>query len=966
MEAAAAAFLGKSAFDYNRENFFYDRELRLKKEFRQLGFRVIQSQLWRQDIRDIISLVELKAKKYLLVNVLMLGFTVSLWVQGTLPDTTPDWLMLGNQVAIGGAFTFLLLTVWLAMHASISAQGFQARLLTQLVRFPIPTWEELEACRSYGSSFEKVEARQMFRVPFAMGRQENLVPEQDPPQAGMSSADLPASGGNVPGSPASGVEAEVPSDPWGLESRGDQTYELGCPYNKDCADLRHIRLVRQAQQFWLSYDAFARISMSIGVNQLMLAMSYYILGYVLVQASAPWPAFAGVVALVGLAQIIAVLDMSIGKTQQFIITVLVVSGPSFACVACYHWNTQFQFGPAAMLVCSFLAPAAFLSHGALVLFLSYSCRLKETIGGGLLPTSFKKVLYLDVFGWTSRKTYDEQSGFVQPFHMPAQEPAAVGRTASKVLESIAGRLRSGSDEDPMKADLESNQESTDINHYALDYMEPPRKGRDLLTGGSEGGSDDEAEVAVPLPSGTTTKQCVGNPALQAVSYDAGTGQSFPMGVRNFAPPSAHQDLRYMPGAPHQWEPVSLLNRPKEFFDSASFYPEVGTAKQMKANQERDARDPIVSGHDHELPGTVPWRVFMFATVLLGTVWILAAIYQFLCANAWMKNFTMMRIDTRNPVWNPYYLNATGRHNISTSLLQWSGFQGGAAEQLDMSVPFSHIVPKGFSCDATGQHFAITDGISTFVGEAAPRRTLRRPGLRRSNHAVSVEFREVTRCASLLGEALQDTAIACGGHGKANSEACEVLLLHHRGKRVASCPVANDVLVASQGNVAAISQRWLRNNKDAEKTAWLLLDSDCVRDSKTSSGLDCASVGTTHGRVAHLQHSQSHESSAPVGALFPDIVMPDGKVDRTRGRHTEAQSPGMVRSFNSRYLGVLQRDHNSIRVLDASKDLAEVGTLKLPSEANADAFCAGGGHVYMLSRGSAAQMWRVPLPEALAS
>merc|ERR1719408_881114 len=153
-----------------------------------MGFRVAQADLWRQDIRDIISLVEMKTKKYLLVNVLMLGFTISLWVQGTLPETTPDWLMLGNQVAIGGAFCFMVLTVWLAMHASITAQAFQARLLTQMVRLPIPTWEELESARTYGSSFEKVEARQMFRVPFAMGYQENLVGAAQPHEAAPASA----------------------------------------------------------------------------------------------------------------------------------------------------------------------------------------------------------------------------------------------------------------------------------------------------------------------------------------------------------------------------------------------------------------------------------------------------------------------------------------------------------------------------------------------------------------------------------------------------------------------------------------------------------------------------------------------------------------------------------------------------------------------------------------------------------
>ena len=37
----------------------------------------------------------------------------------------------------------------------------------------------------------------------------------------------------------------------------------------------------QAAVYWQTYDAFARVSMSVGINQLMLGMSYYILG--------PWP-----------------------------------------------------------------------------------------------------------------------------------------------------------------------------------------------------------------------------------------------------------------------------------------------------------------------------------------------------------------------------------------------------------------------------------------------------------------------------------------------------------------------------------------------------------------------------------------------------------------------------------------------------------------------------------------------------
>lgn len=37
-----------------------------------------------------------------------------------------------------GAFLYFLLSIWLAMHASIAAHSFGVRLLTQFVRLPVP------------------------------------------------------------------------------------------------------------------------------------------------------------------------------------------------------------------------------------------------------------------------------------------------------------------------------------------------------------------------------------------------------------------------------------------------------------------------------------------------------------------------------------------------------------------------------------------------------------------------------------------------------------------------------------------------------------------------------------------------------------------------------------------------------------------------------------------------------------
>ena len=146
---------------------------------------------------------------YLLVNVLLLGITVALWCQGKLPHTTPAarlhvawaaglrwrlmvrtevWLMTGNALAMAGAFSFILLSIWMAMclgqifedaieftsfgfsfpasllilsvldvrHAAVSAQSFEARFANADGAFADPFlagrgwWELPRVCCGIG------------------------------------------------------------------------------------------------------------------------------------------------------------------------------------------------------------------------------------------------------------------------------------------------------------------------------------------------------------------------------------------------------------------------------------------------------------------------------------------------------------------------------------------------------------------------------------------------------------------------------------------------------------------------------------------------------------------------------------------------------------------------------------------------------------------------------------------------
>merc|ERR1719326_2636978 len=100
---------------------------------------------------------------------------------------------------------------------------------------------------------------------------------------------------------AGGNAGAFSADPWGLERPGDAIYELDGSAMTDPKQLRHIQLVRKAMQYWQSYDAFSRVSMSIGTNQLVTALSYYILGYVLISNHAIVAALLAVVLFMAIA-----------------------------------------------------------------------------------------------------------------------------------------------------------------------------------------------------------------------------------------------------------------------------------------------------------------------------------------------------------------------------------------------------------------------------------------------------------------------------------------------------------------------------------------------------------------------------------------------------------------------------------------------------------------------------------------
>mmetsp|Transcript_107318 Transcript_107318/g.256263 ORF Transcript_107318/g.256263 Transcript_107318/m.256263 type:complete len:1086 (+) Transcript_107318:103-3360(+) len=392
--AVAGAAAGVQAlFDYNQKNFKYDREMRQKTEFKTREWRNAQCDLWRDDIREIIGLTERKMDSYLVVGTLQLGMTVVLFCEGRLEPGTPPWLLHMYMMTIGGSFMYLLMAVWLAMHASIVAQCSEVRLLTQFVRRPVPTWEELQDMRTFAQTYEHLDAGQVMRVPFT-GRAK-------PDSRGEASTNFGAPFGSAKPSPTVGAlpsskAAERAIDPWSKEAHAEDRQGLYELQRIPIERRRHIYLARRAAAQYQAFDAFTRTALSCGTHQMLGAVAYYCIGYCSIQDGAPWPAFCVSAVMVSASVAIATLDFSMTRREQVLARVLLVTGPMLAATMAWACACQLPFANFLVYVAF---PLATLSHTCWLLFSLRALDVQKQQNGTYLPMKFRAVLYLDVFGW---------------------------------------------------------------------------------------------------------------------------------------------------------------------------------------------------------------------------------------------------------------------------------------------------------------------------------------------------------------------------------------------------------------------------------------------------------------------------------------------------------------------------------------------------------------------------------------
>jgi len=383
----------KELFAYNRDYYAFDQKQRLDREMLRLEMQVKRFNLFREDIRDLVDLTTSKMEMYHMVGALCLEFCVSIYTEGAeiaWIAPAPPFLKACWAMSLASAFCYIVLAVWLSMHASVSAHSFGVRLLTRFVRLPIPGSQQVNALNARLTDFEQQGINNALRVPF-------IGQAQKWQQRRVEDPNDNSEGGNMDHDtrfkPAVKVDHELRAqDLLGQGEVGINDHDL-----TDAATRlpgHHVQLFRRLQAKWQCYDTYARVCMSLGAYQLLAGISYYLLIATMTHYHSYTCGYAVVTIFVVAELVLGLLD--IGRKMMFTIIALQLFGsiPIYLAAYCLsstiflnleeHHQYPYPASPAIFILTA-------LWHEGLLHF------AWPSNDGMSLPRRFRTVLFIDVF-----------------------------------------------------------------------------------------------------------------------------------------------------------------------------------------------------------------------------------------------------------------------------------------------------------------------------------------------------------------------------------------------------------------------------------------------------------------------------------------------------------------------------------------------------------------------------------------
>ncbi|EER15012.1 hypothetical protein Pmar_PMAR023335 [Perkinsus marinus ATCC 50983] len=382
--AEAVSDGGVEWFSYNREVYNFNRTMRQKNLYQHQKQRVMAVVLYREDLRDLFGLTIGKMDCYMLVSTLLVGFCTEMFYKGRTPLLAPNWLFWPWSITLGAAFFYFFLSIWLALHASISAQTYSVRSLTQWLRLPVASSMEISEGSARLEDFEGSGVGGWFRVPVVTeyARESNL---------------------KIPG--LEHKEAKGKNEIRDLTTEWD-TFK------------QHFALFNQLHRKWQGHEAYARVCMCMGTLQFLYALAYFALLYWGYFWENPLAAYV-IVTLCSVAALLnAKMNLTVNFTEFCIMAFLTAVPPFLYCAAVlceYEWGNSFnvelpQVNERPALIFALSAHIMGLLYEMFFVYLTVADK-------NGLPVKFSTVWCIDVLGFGLET--------IKEVHEPVAEPKII-------------------------------------------------------------------------------------------------------------------------------------------------------------------------------------------------------------------------------------------------------------------------------------------------------------------------------------------------------------------------------------------------------------------------------------------------------------------------------------------------------------------------------------------------------------
>jgi hypothetical protein len=132
-----------------------DVQVKQARDYQRQQIRLMQAEMFREDIRDLVGASVSKLGNYVIIATLVLGMIAECYVEGPLPDGTAEFVRSVYSLCVSSSLLYVIMAVLCAVRANELATQCQKELLTTLVRLPV---EEFVADIDEAAAHESVEA----------------------------------------------------------------------------------------------------------------------------------------------------------------------------------------------------------------------------------------------------------------------------------------------------------------------------------------------------------------------------------------------------------------------------------------------------------------------------------------------------------------------------------------------------------------------------------------------------------------------------------------------------------------------------------------------------------------------------------------------------------------------------------------------------------------------------------------